>query len=433
MKNKQTPDSFFSGGSVLGMIGLCGKPGAGKGIESLRLIIAELLDRDSQRIIVTNCALHLDKITAFLAERGRDDINVYERVYILSWEDTPKFYLRRSLNFLGEETRPDPKMPPQVDFASFPDTPCLYVLDECHEFFNARSWQRVSNDTAVLAYVSKHRHLGDGIIWISQTVASVDKQFRERSQEYRITRNWAKERFGKFSKGTGFLVTSYLAPPTPSEKPQWSEERKPLPDFLACYSTSLYNKTADVGKVVKGLNIKKWIFILIPVAALLFFGISSLGRLVRAKVDPKEDQVFAPSTNSVSAPAAPSPSVTSSPEAEKVLVFTPPNRWNPLNTPLVSRVPKSELQQTILAPVIISPHPIPFESSGYFGGKFHLGSDGKRYHVGDYWQGLQITGIYPKAIVTGNVTHPVTDPSNNSKPNPKVSIIPPVSESTISP
>lgn len=412
---KITPDSFFSGGQVLGMIALCGKPGAGKGIESLRLIIAELLDPDSQRIIVTNCSLHLAKITEFLAARGREDINVYERIYVLSWEETPKFYLRRSLSFLGEETRPDPKLPPQVDFSTFPETPVLYVLDEAHEFFNSRNWQRVSNDTAVLAYVSKHRHLGDGIIWISQTIASVDRQFRERSQEYRITRNWAKERYGRFSKGTGFRVSSYLQPPTPSEKPQWEEERRPLPDFFACYSTSLYNKSADVGKVVKGLNIRKWIFAIVPLALTIPVGLYFLTDwAISSLVGDTEEKpsIFTDSEDEAKSDkkTSSSPKVEPSPDSSPVLVYTSQKHWNPLEKPSIDFVSPSDIKQQSLAPIVIPPHPIPFQTVGFFGGMdsgFHTHVDGRIFRMGDYWHGLRITAIRSHCIITGRIIHPV--------------------------
>jgi len=248
---------------------ISGRPGGGKSYYAVKLLLRELFSTD--RPIVTNLPLRLENIVKFCISKGREDIDVYDRIQILEDDQVPEFWRYRGNGVdplpgvTNEEWKRDEKRPAFDQVKG----PVCYFIDEAHDFLNSRNWMTTGN--AVLFYISKHRHLGDDVFWITQAIANVDKQFRSVTQDYTYCRNYAKEKFRGFTKGKYFTATTYLEPvgngpvkPDPQEAEKYVMEK----EIGDCYFTSKQKLAADVGKGAKGLSIK-WIFAGIALLCLL--------------------------------------------------------------------------------------------------------------------------------------------------------------------
>jgi len=76
--------------------------------------------------------------------------------------------------------------------------PCIYLIDECHKFFDARRW--AENDRGFGLYAAVHRHIGDEVWLVSQSAQQVDVRLRMLCQDFWWVRNHGQEVFGKFRK-----------------------------------------------------------------------------------------------------------------------------------------------------------------------------------------------------------------------------------------
>lgn len=246
---------------------ISGKPGGGKSLYAVSLLLDELLN--SERVIVTNIPLRLDNIIKYLASKGREDISVYERILLIGTDN-----VRLGNATVGDEavkefwryrgTRPEDILPAFTDeeikagkrpaMTDFGTRGVVYFLDELHEHLNSRQWQKTGE--MLLWYIAKHRHFGDDVFWITQSVPNVDRQWRSVTQEYRYIRNFSKESWNGFSKGDYFQMESYLEPYTGSQTAQDSKkfrlDRRGIQD---CYYTSLAAGAADKGQKSKGIPI----------------------------------------------------------------------------------------------------------------------------------------------------------------------------------
>jgi hypothetical protein len=272
------------------MIAISGKPGGGKSFYACTLILDELLE--GSRTIVTNIPLNLHKIQAWCVKKGRSDVDVYSRILIIEWQKMAEFWRYRSVTYTYEGQVDANEGGYEAVFKSFPPTPCFYVVDEAHEYFNSQEYKSLSRFT--LAYVAKHRHLQDEVIWISQALGSVALDFRRRVQEFRYCRNWSKERFGMFSKGKGFSVYSYLYQfdeqkgESNSNPLQWTK-RYTLDDRAPLYNTSLYNRTAEPLK--KRPHFAILIVAILSVGALLVYGLLKIPSMIWQKALPPQTSI----------------------------------------------------------------------------------------------------------------------------------------------
>lgn len=196
-----------------------GRPGAGKGLYTMRLVVEEL--RGSNRPIVTNFPILKDKLAEYLHEEYGESFDVLTRVILIEKEeDLSNFYRIRKteengdLHFLDCELDSKGKQV-RFDIDGAQDGGVFYVLDEVHIVFGARDWQEVGR--AVLYYSSQHRKLGDDIILISQAPKNVDSQFRSIAQDYSVLRNHGMEKYMFFKQPSMFGRATYMNMPTGSK------------------------------------------------------------------------------------------------------------------------------------------------------------------------------------------------------------------------
>lgn len=237
-----------------------GKPRGGKTLRAVWFLVEEL--RNTRRHIVTNLALIMDALQVYLIEQGID-VNVYERITLLSPEQTREFYLYRGggvvLERTGKEFEP-------LDVTPLEKEPwaagTCYFIDECHVYFPSHNWQKIAEE--VLWYVSQHGKLGDDIWCISQAIGNVAKGFRDLAQEFRYVRNHRKEKFGRFKGGNGFSERVFLSmlKETDTDRPPVEEYKYDLDvaGIASCYDTSAgvgvgAGRNADKGRDAKGIPI----------------------------------------------------------------------------------------------------------------------------------------------------------------------------------
>ena len=201
---------------------ISGKPGGGKTLYAVKLVLDELIY--GSRVVITNVAFRLPELNVYLQRMHPNrSVDLFGRLRILSDEDTSGFWtFRPAVDEVGKLLAGFHRIP-LLDKSQWEagDLPCyagvrdhgvMYVIDECHNFFNARAWMKTGRD--VLFYLSQHRKLGDTVVWITQAVSNVDKQFRSVTQDYTYVRNLSKEKMGMFRLPSRFLRRSYGEPAT---------------------------------------------------------------------------------------------------------------------------------------------------------------------------------------------------------------------------
>lgn len=290
----------------MGSIAITGKPSGGKSIYAVREVL-RVLEEDT-RPIVTNLALKLDDIVAYFLKKGREDIDVYKRVRLLTYEETGAFWRYRggpNARYLGpartnedakewaanvekegKEGFPDgivlPAAPPNKDYgaewlntvleAACPLGGVVYFIDEMHEHLNARNWQR--HGLVCSDYIAIHAHLGDDFYWITQAPSLVDSAFKVRTQEFIYCSNGAKELlFGKFNRAgqRQFTANSYLEIYTGTQHSQWDKSFPLDLDIAACYKRSRFGGAGDTAEKKKGLHLYwMWVCAALVVVGAIF-------------------------------------------------------------------------------------------------------------------------------------------------------------------
>lgn len=260
---------------------ISGKPGGGKTLYALKLIIEELLY--GTRPIYTNISIIPGRLSEWLQANYPDrQIDLLNRLVLLDDEkQTPKFWTVRPGNPTIEVlTASQWSMGQKPKYENIQDSGVFYAIDEIHNFFNARAWQETGRD--VLFYLSQHRKLGDTVICITQAIGNVDKQFRSVTQDFTYLRNLNKERMGLFRLPAVFVRRTYGSPATDTTPAmETGTFTLDVSGIASCYDTSqgvsIHGKGADLKERKKGLNI--WIFVIgLPAILLaLVFGLPRLG------------------------------------------------------------------------------------------------------------------------------------------------------------
>jgi len=256
---------------------ISGKPGGGKSLYAVRLVVDELVH--GSRTVITNLPLELGRLNEFLQERfpGKT-VDIFQRIILLEDGDvangTQRFWTvrpgRPRISCLSAAEWSAGQKP---DYSQVRDGGVLYVVDEVHNFFNARAWAETGRD--VLFYLSQHRKLGDDVIAVTQHVGNVDKQFRSLAQDYTYLRNLHKERMGIFRLPARFVRRTYLQPATersvPCETGTFSLD---VSGLASCYNTakgvSIHGRMADRGKGARGGVSWVWFLVGVPLVAVLF-------------------------------------------------------------------------------------------------------------------------------------------------------------------
>lgn len=283
---------------------ISGKPGGGKTLYSVKLIMDELVH--GHRLIVTNVPLKLDRINEYLQTRhekaygalkmavsvqqgelgspvspherqciSEELAHITNRILIIGDDDMARFFTFRGNGVrLESVSNEDWRKGVRPDFKAVNDVGIFYVLDEVHIAFNSRAWALTGNE--VLYYLSQHRKLGDDVVCITQSVSNVDKQFRSVAQDYTYIRNLSKQRAGLFKLPYAFLRSTYAQPATDNSKAMESGMfRLDVTGLASCYDTAqgvgIHGRAgADTTHKRKGVH-WMWAIVGIPIAFLLVF------------------------------------------------------------------------------------------------------------------------------------------------------------------
>lgn len=217
---------------------ISGKPGGGKTLYSVKLILEELLY--GTRTIITNVPMNLVFLNEYLQEKYPSrSINLFDRILLIDEEQMGVFYTIRPHGSQGPTklTKEQWERGETPDYSKISDHGVVYVLDEIHIKFNARAWMETGRD--VLFYLSQHRKLGDTVICITQAVNNVDKQFRSVTQDYTYIRNLGKEKLSKFRLPNIFIRQTYNTPATDNSTPmETGTFRLDVSGLAKCYDTA---------------------------------------------------------------------------------------------------------------------------------------------------------------------------------------------------
>ncbi|WP_174834715.1 zonular occludens toxin domain-containing protein [Staphylococcus aureus] len=270
---------------------ISGKPGGGKTLYAVKLIVDELAY--GRRPVYTNVSLKLGELNEYMQKEHPklyealhekylldDDItgwrgSVLGRVRLLNEEETAIFYSIRPGNPIiehGDSVWRNGKKP---QYGHIKDSGVFYVIDEVHNYFNARAWAETGRD--VLFYLSQHRKLGDTVICVTQAVANVDKQFRSVTQDFTVVRNLKKETFGVFAMPGVFMRKTYGSVPNELSTPMESGTFKlDVKGLASVYDTAagvgIHGRGADSGEKRRGIH---WAYaaaavVLVVVCAFVF-------------------------------------------------------------------------------------------------------------------------------------------------------------------
>lgn len=225
---------------------ITGKPGGGKSYYALRLIEDELVN--GTRLITTNIELKLPELrelvldrhmpelrsrceklaTAYLEKeqfagfpqdayavlhryRSRvellhlldSQLNVYRRIRILREDEVQTFFLHRGNGVdippISPADERAGRCPPIRENRPADEPGIFYVIDEAHQFFNTRAW--ATNSLSAFAYLAKHRHFNDEIVFISQSPEQVDKQLKLQVQYWIYVLNTGMDLWGRGFRG----------------------------------------------------------------------------------------------------------------------------------------------------------------------------------------------------------------------------------------
>jgi hypothetical protein len=253
---------------------ISGKPGGGKSLYSLRLIVYELVH--GSRYIFTNIVIKLEALVAYLQENhpGRDwHHEVNHRVQMFLEQEAAEFWCYRPNGVhiarisneewkgsKGKKGEPE-REPVRPDYSGVKDSGVLYVIDECHIFFNSRDFVDLGRD--LIYYISQHRKLGDDIVFVSQAVLNVDTQLRRVAQDFTYLTNLNKQGYGVFSLPKVFTRRTYAHPIGPGGKAdqeslEFGSFRLDVSGLAACYDTAagvgIQGKMADTEEKRRGLD-----------------------------------------------------------------------------------------------------------------------------------------------------------------------------------
>ena len=281
---------------------ISGKPGGGKTLYSLRLILDELLHGD--RLIVTNVPLRFPELNAYLQERydrlyqvrfivenavNGIPLHLKDRIRIITEDELTQFFTFRGNGVrLAGVSNEDWRKGVRPDYSTVKDSGVFYVLDEVHIAFNSRAWALTGNE--VLYYLSQHRKLGDDVVCITQSVNNVDKQFRSVAQDYTYIRNLSKQRAGFMRLPAMFVRSTYAGPFTPTSTAMESGTFKlDVSGLAACYDTAkgvgIHGRAgADTRARKKGIS---WIWFVIGLPLLLWVIFHWLPIILAHKLGPQ--------------------------------------------------------------------------------------------------------------------------------------------------
>jgi len=228
-----------------------GKPGGGKSLYGTMQLIQEL--RVSDRFITTNLRINLEELEIYMQrEFGENNFKTEgepwtARVRLLSDVESKHFWLFPApgydLTNRVQQGEKDSKGVHEVDVpdwnqhAGIAERGTLYIIDEVHDHFNAREWQKSSKDG--IYWASKHRHLRQDALLITQHPELVDKNFRRLAQDFTTLRNFGNEPLLGFRFASRFRRATYINEKKPGDTQPAVEKGwfKLDTKIAACYFT----------------------------------------------------------------------------------------------------------------------------------------------------------------------------------------------------
>lgn len=317
---------------------ITGKTGGGKTQFAVGKVIDAL--RETKMPIVTNMALRLDPwvngrgdpykgLIRTLQDKFGDDFDARRRIHFLTDDrQIERFFAVRPL---VPEDKDEPvkvlEVPRSEDgrwhFDGTKYPPCVFIIDEGHEYWPQKEWQRLGKETE--SWASQNRRSGDECYIITQEAELVAKPFRRQSLECYWMVNHGYRALMMFRQPELIKYSLYLStPPTPSEPHlRMGTLGYPRGFLQGCYDTAsgagVAGGAADIGRKIKGLP--WWSSILIVIGLLIASGFALSGCVnivaatIRNKAPKVPEQIVAPMaklmpqvTNSAPAPVvAPSP------------------------------------------------------------------------------------------------------------------------------
>jgi len=260
-----------------------GKPGGGKSLYAVLSLVEEL--RATHRFIVTNLALELRPwvdgggkarkgLLALLQDKYGSTFEAERRILFLADEAVPRFFAVRPL-WNADTQSVDVNVLPKEEDGRFRLSAgrggVAYFIDEAHEFFAARDWQKTGKET--LSWASQQRRAGDDAWMVTQVVNNVEKQLRGVSQECVHLVNHRLLRIAMFRQPDALSYRVYgSTPPAPNE--HWLAAGKLQCDrewIYGCYNTArgvgVAGNKADIGVRAKGLHWMNlfWMFLVLGV------------------------------------------------------------------------------------------------------------------------------------------------------------------------
>lgn len=206
-----------------------GRIGGGKSYFTVGQIIEEL--RRSDRFIVTNVRLRLDELEAYMQRefgentKGEPGEPWTARVRLLTDLEAKRFWLypapgsditERVQEGASEKGEPLIDFPKWDQFKAPMERGTFFVIDEVHDHFNAREWQKNHKDG--IYWASKHRHLRQDALLVTQHPELCDKNFRRLSQDFTVLRNFGNEPLLGFRFAGRFRRATYLNEKKPGDK-----------------------------------------------------------------------------------------------------------------------------------------------------------------------------------------------------------------------
>jgi len=248
---------------------ISGKPGGGKTLYAVSIIEQVLVSTSDY--VVTNIPINIGNLQDLLLSKGFD-IHVPDRLRILTEEETSTFWRHRGPVDLPSEEREG-----VIDFTFLGEkiTPVTFLIDEIHLFFNSREWMKTGK--TAIRYLSQHRHLGDTVYCITQSITNVDKQFRALAQDFTYLRNYRVESWGYFKAPNKFTATTFLQPATDTTQPvDKTTFQLDVKGLASCYNTTggvgmPGTSSGDKGKRSKGLPAWSFFAIAVAVAGFIYF------------------------------------------------------------------------------------------------------------------------------------------------------------------
>lgn len=283
-----------------------GKPGGGKGLTAMQMVIDEL--REGKRPVITNLAIEMEPWVAsngepqrglrqYLLHKYQKDFGCRERVWRITDEQAGEFYLCRIVDGqrivinckrgnVPRDAQPGAKGP-VIEYdteMALRGGGVLYVVDECWKFWGSRNWQSLG--PGLLFAGAQHRKFGEDWILCTQFMKQLDAQIRPLGQDFAVVRNHSKERFGIFRQPSIFTRGIYQEPPGPSstasEKHVFKLDKAGL---AGCYDTTSGvgisgRGVGDMGEKQKGLPLTLLVLGIVAIGAFVCIAPHWFGRVV---------------------------------------------------------------------------------------------------------------------------------------------------------